>query len=83
MGQEKGNLVPLVHTQWVPGAKCSQDHTCGTRICSPAMSQGASLEAGDKLGSQGQRCVPDLCHPLHPSSLCRNFGIREPDIVSA
>lgn len=50
---------------------------------SAAMSQGASLEAGDKLGSQGQRGVPNLCHHLHPSSLCRNFGVREPDIVSA
>lgn len=28
--------------------------TTPTRICSPAMSQGANPEAGDKLGSQGQ-----------------------------
>lgn len=57
--------------------------TTPTRICSPAMSQGASLEAGDKLGSQGQRGVPNLCHHLHPSSLRRSFAVREPDVVSS
>ena len=70
MGQEKGNPAPLDHTEWVPGAKYSPNHTYGTKICSLAItgSQGASLEAGDKLGSQGQQGIPNPSLRSLPSS---------------